>query len=131
MQNFVTNSVFCFERLSLSSVKLDKKIKTQQENKKSNIETLAGTRILTRDLSHSKRMRNLAPPSQLRVRTVVKLFNSFDAMGRNVKTQSRICGPHISNKFMFSVISLHAWITIFGSFSYLREYVLCLNMVKL
>jgi len=36
-----------------------------------------------------------APASQLRVSIVVKLFNCFDDMGRNVNTQSRICGPHI------------------------------------
>jgi len=38
------------------------------------------------------------PPSQLRVTIEVKLFNCFDAMGRNVNKQSRICGPHIFNK---------------------------------
>jgi len=40
--------------------------------------------------------------SQLRVTIAVKLFNCFDAMGRNVNIQSRICGPHIFNKFLFS-----------------------------
>ena len=36
----------------------DKKVKTQQQqNKKSNIKTLAGTRNWTRDLSPPKRMR--------------------------------------------------------------------------
>ena len=30
-------------------------------------------------------------------------------MGRNVKKQSRIFGPNILNKFLFSVIFLHAW----------------------
>jgi len=44
-------------------------------------------------------------------------------MNRNVNKQSRICGPHIFNKFIFSVLFLHARITTFGSVSYLREYV--------
>ena len=39
---------------------------------------------------------------------------------------SRRCGPHIFNKFIFSVIFVHAWIIIFGNFLYLylREQVL-------
>ena len=45
-----------------------------------------------------------APQSQLRVSIVVKLFNSFDAMGQNVNKQSQICGPDIFNKYIFSVI---------------------------
>jgi len=39
-------------------------------------------------------------------------------MGRNVNKQIHICGPNIFNKYMFSVIFLYAWLTIFGSFSY-------------
>jgi len=62
-----------------------------------------------------------APPSLLRESIVVKPFNCFDAMGRNVNKQSQICGPDIFIKNIFSVLFLHAWITIFGSFSYLRE----------
>ena len=62
-----------------------------------------------------------APPSQLRVSIVVKPFNYFDAMGLNVNKQIQICGPDIFNKYIFSVLFLHAWITIFGSFSYLRK----------
>ena len=64
-----------------------------------------------------------APPSQLIVSVVVKLVNCFDAMVQNVNKQSRICGPHIFNKVIFSVIILQAWITLFGSFSYLMEQV--------
>ena len=33
-------------------------------------------------------------------------------MDRNVNKQSRICGPNIFNKFIFSVIFLHGQITI-------------------
>ena len=91
------------------------------KQKKSNIKTLAGAGNWTRDLLHPKRCVTTAPPSQLRVSIVVKLFKCFDAMGRNVNKQSRICGPHIFNKFIFFCNILHAWITIFGSFSYLRE----------
>jgi len=39
-----------------------------------------------------------APPSQLRVSIVVRLFNCFEAMGRKVNKQSQICGPEIVNK---------------------------------
>jgi len=41
-----------------------------------------------------------APPSQLRVSIVVKLFNSFDAMSRNINKQIRIWGPHLFNKLI-------------------------------
>ena len=59
-----------------------------------------------------------APPNQLRISIVVKLFNDFNAMGRNVNKQSRIYGPHFFNKFICSVIFLHAWLTVFSSFSF-------------
>ena len=52
-------------------------------------------------------------------------------MSRNVNKQSRLYGPHIFNKFIFSVIFLHARITIFGSFSYYGSMFHCLNMVKM
>jgi len=82
-----------------------KKVKTQQQqNKKSNIKTLAGAGDWTRDLLHQCGCVTTAPPSQLRVSIVVKPFNCFDAMGRNVKKQSQICGPDIFNKYIFSVI---------------------------
>jgi len=65
-----------------------KKVKTQQQqNKKSNIKTLAWAGNWIRDLLHPKQMRNLCTPSQLRVTIVVKLFYCFDAMGRNVNKQ--------------------------------------------
>jgi len=51
------------------------------------------------------------------------VFNCFDAMGRNINKQSQFCGPHVFNKLLFSVIFLHAWITIFCSFSFSRELV--------
>jgi len=47
-----------------------------------------------------------SPLRHLRVSIVVKMFHCLDAMGRNVNKQTRICGPHIFNKFMFSVIFL-------------------------
>jgi len=42
-----------------------------------------------------------ALPSQLTVSIVVKPFNCFNAMGRNVNKQSQICGPDIFNKCFF------------------------------
>jgi len=49
-----------------------------------------------------------APPSQLRVSIVKELFNCFDAIGRNVNKQSRICGPDIFNKFiLLSYFHMH------------------------
>jgi len=89
---------------------LNEKVKTQQQqNKKWNIKPLLEPGMKPRT----------SPPSRLRVTIVVKLFNLFDAIGRTVNKQRRICGPHIFNKFVFSVIFLHAWITILGSFSYI------------
>jgi len=43
----------------------------------------------------------IAPPSQLRVSNVIKTFNFFDAMGRNVCKQTQIWGPDIFNKYIF------------------------------
>jgi len=89
-----------------------KKVKTQQQqNNKSNKKSLAGSGNWTRELSQRGCVTS-APPSQLRITIVVKLFN--------VNNQSRKCGPHISTSF-FSAMCLHAWKTILGSFSYLRE----------
>jgi len=79
-----------------------KKVKTQY--KKSNIKTLAEAGTWTQDLSHSKQMCYIAPPSQPRAMLVVKLFNGFHAMGRHVNRQTRICRPHISNKFFLKNI---------------------------
>ena len=98
----------------------DKKVKTQQQqNKKSNIKNPGSW---TRDLSQPKRCVTSAPPSQLRVSIVVKLFNYFDAMDHNVNKQNRIFGPHIFNQYIITVIFLHACLNIFDSF-FLREYV--------
>jgi len=54
-------------------------------------------------------------------------------MGRKVNQQNRIYGSNIFNKSDFFLnifeIFLHACITLFGSFSYLHEYIFnCLNM---
>ena len=77
-----------------------KKVKTQQQqNKTSNIKTLAGAGHWT-SCTQSGCV-TTAPPSQLRVLIVVKQFNCFDAMGRNVNKQSQICGPDIFNKYIF------------------------------
>jgi len=57
--------------------------KRKQQNKKSNIKTLAGAGDWTRDILH--------PPSQLSVSIVVKPLNK----------QSQICGPDIFNKYIF------------------------------
>ena len=78
------------------------KVKTQQQqNKISNIKTLAGTGDWTRDLLQPKQMVTTAPPSQLREAIVFKPFNCFDAMSRNVNKQSQICRPDIFNKYIF------------------------------
>jgi len=122
LQTFVTNNVF-----------LDKKVKTQQQqNKKSNIKTLARAGDWTQDLLHPKRMRyQVAPPSLLRVSIVVKLFNCFDAMGRNVNKQSQICGPDIFNKFIFSC-NICACMKLYLAVSHIYgSRFRCLNMIKM
>jgi len=108
LQNLVTNNVFWTKSKNTTTIK--QKIKHKNPLPEPGIEhgtscTPSGCVTTT-------------PPSQLNVSIVDKLFNCFDAMGRNVNKQSRICGPHIFNKFIVSVIFLHAWITIFGSSSY-------------
>ena len=63
---------------------------------------------------------------QLKISIVVKLFNCFKAMDRNVNKQGRICGPHIFN--IFFVICFHAYLVvshIHGSMFH------CLTMVKM
>jgi len=109
LQHFVTNYVFWDEKKSTT--------KTKYANKK----THARAGNWTRDLSHTSGVVTPAPPSQLRIMIVVKLINYFVAMDRNVNIQGRICGPHIFNTWNCFCNILHAWVTIFGSFSYLRE----------
>ena len=88
LQNFVTNNVF-FDK---------KKIKTQQQNRKSNIKNPCWSRELSLEpLAYV----TSAPLNQLRVTIVVELLNYSNAMGRNINKQSRICGQHIYNKFIF------------------------------
>jgi len=101
---------------------------TVTTNIKSNINTLAGDGNWTLKLSHPKRIRYLCTTELTESIDCSQLFNCFDAMGRNVNKQSRICGPHI---FTFSAIIVHAWKTIFGSFSFLREYVSLLKFCKM
>ena len=93
LQNVV--QLMCFGQKGKNSTTTKQKIK---------IKTLTTAGNRTRDILHPKRMRYHCPANQLRVSIVVKLFNCFDAMGRNVNKQSRICGPHTFNKFIFSVI---------------------------
>jgi len=105
LQNFVTNNVF-----------FDKKYKHNNNKKQKNqtLKTLARAGNWTQDSCTQSQCVTIAPPSQLRESIVAKLFNCFDAIGQNVNKQSRICGPHIFKKSsLFSVIFLHAWITIY------------------
>ena len=75
------------------------RIKTQQQQKiKHNNSCWALNPVLL--LAPSECVTS-APPSQLRVSIVVKLFNRFDAIGRNLNKQSRICGTHFFNEFIF------------------------------
>ena len=74
--NFATNNVF-----------LDKKSKntTARKQNKSNIKPLAEPGIKTGTSRTQSGRVTSAPPSQLRITIVVKLFNCFNAMGRSVK----------------------------------------------
>jgi len=93
-----------------NNVFLDKKVKTQQkQNKKiKHTHPCQEPGIEPRASFTQSGCVTSAPPSQLRVSIVVKPFNSFDAISGNVNKQSQICGPDIFNKYMFSVIFLHA-----------------------
>jgi len=86
---------------------LDKKDKKTQQNKKSNIKTLGGAGIELGTSGTQSGCVTTAPPSELRVSIVVKLFNCVDAIGRNVNKQSQIFGPDIFNKFIFFCNILH------------------------
>jgi len=122
VQNFGTNNVFLDQK---------SKKKTTAQLKIKHKKPLLEPGIDPRTSCAQSRCVTPAPPSQLRVTIVVKLFNCFNTMGRNANKQNRICGPHIFNKFIFSVIFLHACIT-FLAVSYIygsRFY--CLNMVKI
>jgi len=91
LQNFVTNNLFFWQ-----------KIKTQHNKTKSQTwKALPEQGIEPGPSCTPSGCVTNALPSQLKVSIVVTLFNRFDAMGRNVNKQSRICGPHIFNKFIF------------------------------
>jgi len=80
----------------------DKKVKTQQQqNKKSNIKTLAGSGDWTRDLLHPKRMRYQSTTELTDSINCSQAIYLLDAMGRNVNKQSQICAPDIFNKCIF------------------------------
>ena len=79
---------------------LNKKVKTQpQQNKKIKHKNPCRVRELNPEPLSPKA--DTVPLSQLRVSIVVKPFNCFDVMGRNVNKQSQICGPDIFNKYIF------------------------------
>ena len=92
----------------------------QQQNTKPNIQIFVGTGPIEAGTSRAQvGCVTSGQTSQLKVTIVVKLFNCFNAMCRNVNKQSRICGPHIFNKVIFSIIFERAWVTTYGSFSYM------------
>jgi len=94
----VTNNVF-----------FDKKVKTQQQNKNQTQKLLPELGIEPGTSCTQSGCVTTAPPSLLRVMIVVKPFNFFfNAMGRNANKQSQICRPDIFNKYIFSVLFLHA-----------------------
>jgi len=108
LQNFVTNNVFFWQ-----------KVKTQQQqNKKSNIKTLATAKNWTRDLLHTKRLSFHWICKSI----VVKLFNCFNPISRNVNKQSAMCGAHSFTKLFCHIFtSMNNYIWQF--FIYLLEYV--------
>jgi len=75
-------------KIFLQMMFLGQKVKPQQQNTKSNIKMLArvgkepGTSCTQGGCVTS------GPPSQLKVSIVVRLFNSFNAMGRIVNKQN-------------------------------------------
>ena len=73
-----------------------------------------------------------APPSQLRVSIVVKLFNCFDAMGRNVNKQSWICAVQTfsTNSFFQPYFDMHEYLNLAVSHIYGSRFHF-LNMIKM
>jgi len=92
LQTFVINNVF-----------LNKKVKTQQQQNKKikHKKPLPEPGIEHGTSCNQSGCVTTAPPSQLRGSIVVKPFNCFDAMGRNVNKQSQICGPDILKNILF------------------------------
>ena len=85
-------------KMSWQMMCFGKKVKTRQhQNKTSNIKNLPETEIEPRSRTAVGCVTS-GPPSQLKIRFVVKLFNCFNAFGSNVNKQSQMCGPHIFNK---------------------------------
>ena len=83
-----------------NNVVLDKKVKTQQQqNRTSNIKTLAGSGNWTRDISHPKQVRYLWTTESAESNDYRQCF--LNVSMRNVDKQNRICGPHIFNKLIF------------------------------
>ena len=78
------------------------KVKTQQKNQ---TKTLREPGIEPGTSYYQSGCVTSAPASQLRESIVVKLFNCFDAMGRNVNKQS---AGHTFLRSSFSVIVFHA-----------------------
>ena len=88
LQTFVINNVF-----------LDQKVKTQQQqNKKSNIKTLAGAGDWTRDLLHPKRMR---------FHCTTESTESSTQWGRNVKKNKAKCAVQTfsTNTFFWNIFT--------------------------
>ena len=78
LHNFVTNNVLLEKKLKHNNNKT--KIQTEKPLPEPGIET--GTSC------NQSGCITTAPKSQLRVSIVVKLFNCFDAMGRNINKQN-------------------------------------------
>ena len=91
LQNFVTNNVF-----------LTKLVKSQQQqNKKSNIKTLLEPGIESGNSGIQSGCVTSAPPIQLIETIVVKLFNCFDVIDRNVNKKAEFAGHTFSIKFIY------------------------------
>jgi len=95
LQTFVTKVCFFLKSKNITTTKHRSKHKIISQSRESNPGPLA-PQLDNSWISGS--------PSQLKVPIVVKLFNCYHAIGRNVNKQSQFCGPHIFNKFIFSVV---------------------------
>jgi len=102
-----------------------KKVKKQQQQqyKKSNIKNIAGAGDWTRELLHPKRMRYHCTAESTENTDCSQAISQFRRNGSKRKqTKPNLRARHFQQIHFFCNI-LHAWTTIFGSFSYLREYV--------
>ena len=109
----------------------DKTVNTQQQQQNKQKKPCRSRELNPGTLAPKADAKTTARPCQLRVSIVVKPFNCFYAMGRNVNKQSQICGPDIFNKNIFLYYFHMNELLYLAVFHIKGSMFRCLNMVKM